>query len=213
MKVVGVLATKGGVGKTTLTVGWAVEANRRYKGKVAVIDTDPQASATGWRRRRESDQPRVLQAQKGDFEEAVDACREGGMKMVLLDTPPSIEKPALEASREAIQLSDLIIVPCAPSAFDMDAIGITLEMAREGGKPTVIVLTQGRPGSSINDKAKAALQSYGVPICPVTVMKRAAVSDAALEGKAVREVAPKDKGTKEISDSWKWIEDQLKKEN
>jgi chromosome partitioning protein len=209
MRVVSLLATKGGVGKTTLTVHWAVEALSHHKDKVAILDTDPQGSATRWRQRRAADTPRVLQVEEGRFGEALAACRKGGMEVVFLDTRPSIEKPALEAAREAIALSDAVVVPCGPMAFDMDAIGITLELAKASGKPTFIVLTRGRPGSSINDKAKKALAAYGVPICPVSVMNRAALADAALEGKAVREIAPQDRGAEEIAASWRWVEQQL----
>jgi chromosome partitioning protein len=209
MRVVSMLATKGGVGKTTLTAHWAVEALSRYQNRVAILDTDPQGSATRWRERRQDENPPVLKARAGQFGDALAACREGGMEMVLLDTRPSIEEPALEAAREAISLSDLIVVPCGPMSFDMDAIGISIDLAQRAGKPTVIVLTRGRPGSPINNQAKKALEAYGAPICPITIMNRAALADATLTGKAVREIAPQDKGTEEIANSWEWIETQL----
>ena len=46
MKVLTLLAQKGGTGKTTLAVHWAVEA-MRGGAHVALIDTDPQGSAEG----------------------------------------------------------------------------------------------------------------------------------------------------------------------
>ena len=45
MNVIGVVAQKGGVGKTHLTINWAVEAERQGMGPVAVLDLDPQGTA------------------------------------------------------------------------------------------------------------------------------------------------------------------------
>ena len=52
MDVISVLAQKGGVGKTTLTLHWAVEAELQRYGRVAVVDMDPQGSAASWSQRR-----------------------------------------------------------------------------------------------------------------------------------------------------------------
>ena len=45
MDVVTILAQKGGAGKTTLTLHWAVEAMQQKGRRVAVIDMDTQGSA------------------------------------------------------------------------------------------------------------------------------------------------------------------------
>ena len=43
---------KGGAGKSTLTLHWAVEAERQGKSRVAVIDIDPQQTSVKWSKRR-----------------------------------------------------------------------------------------------------------------------------------------------------------------
>ena len=52
MDVIGILAQKGGVGKTHLGTSWAVEAERAGVNGVAVLDLDPQRTASSWSQRR-----------------------------------------------------------------------------------------------------------------------------------------------------------------
>src|SRR6266700_2790090 len=139
MKTLGVLARKGGAGKSTLTLHWAVEAERQGEERVAVIDIDP---------------------------------------------PPHVEAPC----REAANLVDLVVIPCGPSAPDLEAIGATIYVLQETKTPGVIVLNQGRPGSTINAKAMSVLQQYDLPVCPVPIIRRAALADAFTDGRAVAEL-------------------------
>ena len=75
MKTIGVLARKGGAGKSTLTLHWAVEAERQGKGKVAVIDMDPQQTSVKWSKRRlqlGKHTPAMLVAEAGDLKDALE---------------------------------------------------------------------------------------------------------------------------------------------
>ena len=40
------------------------------------------------------------------------------MTLVLIDTPPHVEAPC----REAAKLADLVVIPCGPTAPDLEAI-------------------------------------------------------------------------------------------
>jgi chromosome partitioning protein len=124
---------------------------------------------------------------------------------VLIDTPPHVEAPC----REAAKRSDLVVIPCGPSAPDLEAIGATIHILQETKTPGVIVLNQGRPSSSINQKAVAVLKQYGLLVCPAQVMRRAALADAFTDGRAVVELEPGGKAAAEITQSWKWIVKQV----
>ena len=205
MKVLSLLAQKGGVGKTTLALHWAVEAHRQHYGQVAVIDMDLQASATKWYERRGQDFPLLLKADKSTVPDAVKACRASGVDLVLIDTMPRVEESSVAAARVA----NLSVIPCGPSVLDIEAIAHTIGITNGVNTPGVIVINQGRHSSDINDKAKAVLQQYGIPVCPVTIMRRAALEDAFIDGRAVAELKPKSKAAREITASWKWIVNQL----
>ena len=62
MKVITVIAQKGGAGKTTLSISTAVAA-ANDGWSTAVVDLDPQATAATWSDRRESETPVVISAQ------------------------------------------------------------------------------------------------------------------------------------------------------
>jgi chromosome partitioning protein len=204
MKTIGVLARKGGAGKSTLTLHWAVEAERQGKGQIAVIDMDPQQTSVKWSKRRlqlGKLTPAMLVATSSDLREAVDACKTNGISMVLIDTPPHVEAPCKEAAKQA----NLVVIPCGPTAPDLEAIGATIYILKETQTPGIIVLNQGRPGSSINNKALTVLKQYGLPVCSVPIMRRAALADAFTDGRAVVELEPDGKAAAEITRSWEWI--------
>ena len=203
MKVLSFLAQKGGVGKTTLALHWAVEAQQHRQ--VAVIDMDLQASATQWYERREQDTPILLKADQGNVAEVVKACRAHGVDLVLIDTMPRVEAASVAAARVA----DLSVIPCGPSVLDIEAIAHTIAITNGAGTPGVIVINQGRHSSDINEKARSVLAQYGLPICPVTIMRRAVLEDAFIDGRTVTELGPQSKAAGEITASWKWIVNQL----
>jgi chromosome partitioning protein len=56
--------------------------------------------------------------------------------LVLIDSAPNADSASLAAARVA----DLILIPCRPAAFDLDAIGTTLSLATLANKPAWVVL-------------------------------------------------------------------------
>ena len=206
MLTIATLAQKGGVGKTTLTLHWAVEAVRLGQGPVAVVDMDTQRSAVRWAGRRGTPEPRVLQADADNVGRAVDAARENGYRLVMLDTMPRIAASSVEAAK----LADFAVIPCGPTPLDIEAISETVGIVRELSTPAAIVLNRGRHSSNINGEAAALLErSYGLPVCPRPVMHRAALADAFVDGRAVGELEPNGKAADEVTATWAWVHDLL----
>lgn len=200
MKSLAVLSQKGGVGKTTTCLLLAVEAERRRKGPVAVLDLDPQASASGWGDSRKAGKPVIQAVPAARLAAALAALKEAGCGLAILDTPPQAEGPALAAARAA----DAVLIPVRPNILDLRAIGSTVEIARLAGKPAGILLCQGAPGAKLAD-ARDALTVYDVPVCPVALPARVVHAAAMIEGKTAAEAEPEGRAASETKALFDWL--------
>ena len=72
--IVAVVAEKGGVGKTTLSLTLAVAAVQAGR-KVAVLDTDPQSTASKWTDRRDVEMPWVVPTHAARLGAAIEQAR------------------------------------------------------------------------------------------------------------------------------------------
>src|SRR5215831_279073 len=123
MKTIAIISQKGGSGKTTLAVHLAVCAERTHH-RVAIIDLDPQASALEWYSRRHADTPEVITATPDQLPVLLNQAKENGAAVTLIDTAPHSDRAATTATT----LADLVLIPCRPAAFDVAAIGTTLDL-------------------------------------------------------------------------------------
>lgn len=199
MKVIAIISQKGGAGKTTLALHLAVAAERDGK-QAAIIDLDPQASATSWGDSRTSESPAVVSAQSSRLAKVLDAAREAGAEYVIIDTAPHSESSALAAARAA----DYILIPCRPAILDLRAIGNTIDLAKLAEKPAAVVLNAVPPRGSIAHDATEAVNGYGVPVAPVQIGQRAAYQHALTLGQVAQEYEPGGKAAEEITNLYKW---------
>ncbi|HYX17889.1 MAG TPA: ParA family protein, partial [Nostoc sp.] len=100
MKTVAIVGSKGGVGKTSLSINLAVAAAIKNKETV-LIDLDPQASASKWKDSREAESPVVISCQASRLEKVLETAQDGGAELVVIDTAPHSESSALAAIRAA----------------------------------------------------------------------------------------------------------------
>lgn len=127
---------KGGTGKTTTAVYLA-----HHLGAV-IVDADPQASAAGW----------------------ADAVAEDGLtfgvSVTRLPDPklgerlPRADRLVIDCSPRdhaitdaAIRAADLVVIPSATTAADMDRTWATLDLAASLGTPAVVLLVRVRVGT------------------------------------------------------------------
>ena len=208
MRTVCLLAQKGGTGKTTLCLHLAVLASELGRD-AAVIDIDPQASATAWRRRRHADTPVVLRHEAGDLPDVLDRLQQQGKELVLLDTAPH---SSIEAATAA-ELADLVLIVSRPAILDLEAIGESVRIVKRQGSRGAVVLNACPPPhvgreTAIVSEARDALGVYGLPVSPVSISQRAAFSHALIDGRSVTEFDTMGKAAGEIRSLFEWLENQ-----
>jgi chromosome partitioning protein len=200
MRVWSVISQKGGSGKTTLVLHLAIAAAAR-KRTTLVIDLDPQASAERWSAIREADEPTIVAGAPERLGDMLLAARANGADLVLVDTPPRIDRTALIAAKAA----DVVLIPTRGTILDLPAIGDTvnlLKLASLEHKAAIVLNAMPQKGAQV-EEVRAAAEHYGLPIFPVRLVDRASYSRSLGEGLGVTEAEPKGKAASEIWDVYR----------
>jgi chromosome partitioning protein len=150
---------KGGSGKTTLSVllGCAlVEAGH----KVALLDTDPQHTATRWIE------------EVGGIEIAVPDKEYGAL---FIDTAPRLESKEVV---DAIRRADIVVLVTSPSPADLFTSRDTAILIRREG----ILFNQVQPGTILARDLDDMAERIGLPAFKNTLRRRQAYQHAVLMG-------------------------------
>ena len=200
------LAQKGGTGKTTLCLHLAVLAAEQGRS-AAVVDIDPQASASAWHRRRQQSTPVVLRCNATDLPARLETLEQQDHQLALVDTAPHSSHEAAAAAA----LAELVLIVTRPAILDLEAIGASVRIAKDQGCRAAVVLNACPPPHrggepAIVREAREALGVYRLQVSPVAISQRAAFSHALIDGRAVTEFEDHGKAAGEIRNLWNWIE-------
>lgn len=201
MFTIAIATNKGGSGKTTTAINLAVAAGEG----ALIVDLDPQASAVVWGEQRNGEEPGVLGIQGYQLEKVLESAEDNGAKFAFIDTAPHSETTALTACRKA----DLVLCPCRPSLADIRALSHTVDLVKLA-KARGVVILNAIPTAGLKVDAQNALQSIGLPLCPVSIGQRVAFNHSFTAGQGVTEYEAKGKAALEISQLWRWILKELK---
>jgi chromosome partitioning protein len=212
LKTIAVCSQKGGSGKTTIALHLAVGAQRARRN-TAVFDLDPQGSSRVWgelrRKIQENDAPAVVAATYASLPELLAAAKAAGAELAILDTAPHAEEVDFAQMAAA---SDLLLVPCRPSFLDLQAIRMTLDLARRAKKPAAIVLNAVPIRGPLVDQAEenvnaeqARNSSAELALCPVQLHQRTAYVRSLTDGLTAQEYEPIGKASLEAAALCKWV--------
>ena len=195
MKVISVVAQKGGAGKTTLSVAIACAAATNSLSTV-IVDLDPQATAASWGDRRDSESPAVISAQPPRLVRILEAAATQDVDLAVIDSAPRVEQSAVVAAKAA----DLVLVPSRPAVYDLETVLTTVELVRAVRRdvPVLCVLNCVPPRGPREQQARELLADVGVPVCPAGLGLRAAIDYAAALGMSAYEYEPTGKAAAEI---------------
>nr|WP_011251333.1 ParA family protein [Laribacter hongkongensis]AAW47584.1 ATPase [Laribacter hongkongensis]AAZ91679.1 ATPase [Shuttle vector pPW380]AAZ91681.1 ATPase [Inducible shuttle vector pPW578] len=206
MRTIVVASQKGGVGKTTIAGHLGVMAEQSKEGPVALIDTDPQGSLASWWNERTDEAPLFARVEINKLTEHLQALAKGGIKLAIIDTPPSVT----EMIQQVLRTADLVLIPTRPSPHDLRAVGSTVELVENAGKRMIFVINGAAPRARIAGEAAVALSQHGT-VAPVTLYQRTDFASSMIDGRTVQEIDPKGRSAEEIGKLWKYVSTQLRK--
>ena len=194
MQTVAMISQKGGSGKTTLAVHFAVAA-RAAGLKVALVDLDPQASAASWGDRRGQEPPTVISAHAVRLKQEMQRVKQAGGDLLVLDTAPRADSAALTAAAAA----DLVVVPCRPSIVDIEPARTTLDLVGAVRTPVFVAMNAVPPRGGDTRQAVEAIREAGISACPHHLTQLVVFSRSLLTGQTAQEINPGGRAAREIA--------------
>jgi chromosome partitioning protein len=206
MYVLVLASQKGGAGKTTLSRHLAVQAEQAGEGPVILIDADPQGGLASWWNRRKADSPVFFASNLDDLPQHLEKARQGGFKLVIIDTPPQ----ATALIRSVVHLADLVLIPTRPSPDDLDAVGRTIDIVDEANKPMVFVINGATKNARITGQAAIALSQSGTVATPM-IHHSVSFPTSGIDGRTVTELESTSNPAREIAELWAYVSARLRK--
>jgi chromosome partitioning protein len=175
---------KGGSGKTTLSTNIAGYL-AAHGQRVAILDLDRQKSATQWLATRPVSLPGIELMQSG-------AEKNPPLDWLVIDSPAGLHGKNLE---HALRLVHKVIVPIAPSAFDIQASRDFLEVLHHEKTVRKGRIFIGVVGMRMDSRTRAALTLEqflkGLDLPILAYLREAQVYvNAAFEGKTLFDLPP-----------------------
>jgi chromosome partitioning protein len=201
MHIIAIVSQKGGVGKTTLALHLATAFTQHDYG-VVVLDLDPQASAAEWKDYREAEFPAVQSIQPARLERVLKEAQNIGADIVILDTAPHSDGPALEAARRA----DLVLVPTQISILDIRALAKTADLLKMAQTAKVFAILNNVPPQPADADSAASVigDQIGFMVAPVRIGARFAYKRSLINGQTAQEAEPHGKAAQEVAQLYEW---------
>ena len=192
-RVIAAANLKGGVGKSTLTINLA--AAMEFAGeRTGIIDIDAeQQAAARWKDvRGDNKPPIVISPVHTRLPQAVAELVSKGVELILVDYPAFARGP----TERAIEVADLVLIPCRATVQDLQFVEQTVDMAAAKEKPTAIVLNAVEPQVRETDEARAYLEKQGIALAPCYLSKAVVYHRAITAALGATEYEPSSKAVK-----------------
>lgn len=206
--IVSVLNTKGGCGKTTISIHIA-RALKRSGKRVLLIDSDPQGSARDWAATSSGESlVSVVGLDRPTLQKDLPSIAIG-YDWVIIDGAPQIQMLAVDA----IKVSDIILIPVQPSPYDIwacdDLVGlIKARQELMAGKPkTAFIISRSIKNTMLARDVRKALELHELPIFISGTTQRVIYPQSSSLGSTVLDMDPNGEASQDVIRLSKELED------
>ncbi len=178
---------KGGVGKSTISVHFAVFHHERGR-RVFFIDADAQESSTKW---LEDGGFGIDFARLTDPDDIMDAAsmKAETYDFVVIDGPGGSK----DTNRAVCLVADVMVLPTQPYHLDLLSSQETIRVFKNSQRsrgvglpcPVLVLNKLGRKNYTLTREAVEATSHLGIPACKASMTQREAFAEAAGQGKVV----------------------------
>jgi chromosome partitioning protein len=204
MDVLVLASRKGGAGKTNFSRHLAVEAEKVGDGPVAIIDADPMGGLSGWWNDRVAETPIFVPTSLEELPDNLTKLEAAGIKLAVIDTPPAEG----EVIRKVVRLASLVAIPTRPSPDDLRAVGSTIDIVEQEGRPMVFIINAATRKARLTGQAAITLSQHGTVAEPI-IHRYEAFPTSVLGGLTVGELEPGSAPAQEISALWQYLRKRL----
>jgi chromosome partitioning protein len=183
--IVALANSKGGVGKSTVSVHLAAWCHERGI-RTGLVDADVQGASSLWLHEAVPEIPVFRLQTPDDILDQVPRLA-AQFDVLVLDGPAGLS----EVTRAILLLANLALLPCGPSALDLRAAQEAIRVVRQaqqirGGPPQpVLVPNKLQVQYRLSQEMLVAAESLGVPVSGGGLRLRQAFADAAGQGTLV----------------------------
>lgn len=187
MKIISLINSKGGVGKTTLTIN--IAAYLKTEGhKILLVDADPQGSLRDWKDAGEdiNDFEITIADRKQVLFQLPKLIKNSGYDYVLVDTSGK----ASDLLGTSIAIADVILTPIQPSPYDLWATQDMVELIsiRRTVNPNLLaylIFNRAMPNTLMSKYVIEDLKTSDIPMLESMIQQRVIYSSCAGSGQTV----------------------------
>ena len=155
-KIISVINTKGGVGKTTIVISIA-EFLIKSKFKVCLIDIDSQKSLLNWCEDISKEKREVIYSQGKHLLKTINKIKDQ-YDYIVIDTSPAVNTDTIHC----VQNSNICLIPVTPSQLDIYAINNIVDIIfTQKDFKAFFLLNKVIFGAKITERAIKALNDIG----------------------------------------------------